>query len=98
MRSALDLPPPLDLGEVLSAYTDTELVDFVEKNGVQVWPQRERERQGPGGNDKIRRIPGEIFCWTAQVVLPFMQISRPKWREAVSDLKKAYEESKSSKS
>lgn len=78
--------------------TDTELVDFVEKHGVQVWPQRQRSQIGPGGDDKIRSVPGEILNWTAQFPTPrFLQITRSHWRDAVSDLIKVIEETSQQK-
>lgn len=58
--------------------TDTELVDFVDKRGIQVWP--ERKRTGTR----------EIFGWWAQSPHPvFMQIAKPTWRMAVEALRDA---------
>ena len=71
--------------------TDTELVDFVERHGVQVWPERMKSQRGPQGDQRVRRVPGEILGWTAQFPHPcFIQVSRTHWRHAVADLIEVY--------
>ncbi len=51
---------------------DSELLDFMDDNGVQIWPERTR--------------PNKTMAWTAQLRSPFMQISRPTLRMAVREL------------
>ncbi len=69
--------------------SDTELVDFVEKHGVQVWPMRGRADKF---SKNVRRTPGEILNWTAQYPQPFVQMTRGTFRAAVTDLKEALKE------
>jgi hypothetical protein len=71
-------------GDVLS---DTELIEFVEKHGVQVWPQRARADRF--NKAIVARTPGEILNWTAQYPRPFVQMTRGTFRAAVTDLKEA---------
>ncbi len=72
--------------------SDRQLVEFVEKHGVQVWPQRQRGGYGPSTEQRVRRIPGEILNWTAQFApTPFIQCTASTWRRAVSAIKEAYE-------
>ncbi len=72
--------------------SDTELIEFIEKHGVQVWPMRQRGRYGPSTEQRVRRVPGEIQGWTAQFApTPFIQCTDSTWRGSVTKLKQAYE-------
>jgi len=59
--------------------TDTELFDFVELRGIQIWPQR-KSKHGP------------IMCWWVQNPSPFFQTSSPSLRVALQNLKKVADE------
>jgi hypothetical protein len=54
--------------------TDTELVNFISENGIQVWPQR-----------KSKHAP--VLRWWVQNVSPFVQISDGDLRSAVERLR-----------
>jgi hypothetical protein len=51
---------------------DSDLLDFMDDNGVQCWPMRWRENQ--------------TVTWTAQLQTPLIQVTRPTLRMAVRDL------------
>lgn len=53
--------------------TDTDILDFVEKHGIQIWPQR-KSRTGP------------VLNWYAQYPFPFVQVARASCRAALADL------------
>jgi hypothetical protein len=64
--------------------SDSQLIDFVEKVGVQVWPMRKSGKLG-------QRTPGDIANWTAQLPHPnFLQVTNTHWRTAVAALLEAY--------
>jgi hypothetical protein len=50
---------------------DSQLLDFMDDNAVQAWPERQRRR---------------AFSWTVQLPKPFLQVSRPTLRMALRDL------------
>jgi hypothetical protein len=51
---------------------DSELLDFMDDNAVQAWPERQRQQQ--------------THSWTVQLPKPFTQVSRPTLRMALRDL------------
>ena len=53
--------------------TDTEMIDCVEKNGIQIWPTR-KSKHGP------------VLQWWVQNILPFCQTARPRLRDALEAL------------
>lgn len=55
--------------------SDKQLLDFVEKNGIQIWPVRQSKH-------------GAVLNWWVQRVSPFLQLARPKLREALEALAK----------
>lgn len=60
--------------------SDTELVNFVEKCGIQVWPVR-------GSRSKVTAALPEVVEWWAQMPHPnFYQIAGHSWRNAVARL------------
>lgn len=59
--------------------TDTELLDFVEERGIQIWAQR-KSKHGP------------VTHWWVQNVFPFIQTYAPTVREALIKLKKKVNE------
>lgn len=56
-----------------SHMTDKQLVDFVEKHGIQIWPMRQVKH-------------GPVLQWWVQRVSPFLQLARPKLRDALKAL------------
>jgi hypothetical protein len=58
---------------------DTELLDFIQRNGIQIWPVRS-SRYSP------------VVAWYAQNVLPFIQAQGATVREALTNLKKGIDE------
>lgn len=58
--------------------TDTELLDFVEKHGIQIWPVR-KSKHGP------------VIHWWVQNPAPFFQTYGPTVRQALTQLKEKVE-------
>lgn len=61
--------------------SDTELLDMVQKRGIQIWPQR-------------KTAHGPVINWYAQNVSPFIQTYGSTVREALLKLKKAIDNHK----
>jgi len=59
--------------------TDTELLNFVESNGIQIWPVR-KTKHGP------------VMQWWVQNPSPWFQMSATSLRVALERLKKKIEE------
>jgi len=51
---------------------DANLLDFMDDNQVQAWPERER--------------PNKCASWTVQLPKPFIQVTRPTLRMALREL------------
>lgn len=56
--------------------SDSELMDFVQQRGIQIWPVR-KSKHGP------------VMNWYAQNVFPFIQSYGGTVREALTKLEKA---------
>ena len=62
--------------------SDSALLDFMDDNGVQCWPERYKT--------------GVIRYWVAQMPKPFIQVTRATLRGALEDAWRKFEEHKMS--